>query len=101
MSVFLVRVTGLEPVRHRHTPLKRACLPVPAHSHRPDYITIVKTFCQQLISYFEKLFYSFSFRAQAVNNDIRNQKHNHRTAENCIHCGLAYVITEKLDRAVK
>jgi hypothetical protein len=28
----LVRVTGLEPVRHRHTPLKRACLPVPAHS---------------------------------------------------------------------
>ena len=29
----LVRVTGLEPVRHKHTPLKRACLPVPAHSH--------------------------------------------------------------------
>ena len=30
----LVRVTGLEPVRRRHTPLKRACLPIPAHSHR-------------------------------------------------------------------
>ena len=29
----MVRVTGLEPVRHKHTPLKRACLPVPAHSH--------------------------------------------------------------------
>ena len=28
----MVRVTGLEPVRHGHTPLKRACLPVPAHS---------------------------------------------------------------------
>ena len=28
---FLVRMTGLEPVRHGHTPLKRACLPVPAH----------------------------------------------------------------------
>ena len=28
----VVRVTGLEPVRRRHTPLKRACLPVPAHS---------------------------------------------------------------------
>ena len=28
-----VRVTGLEPVRQRHTHLKRACLPVPAHSH--------------------------------------------------------------------
>ena len=26
----LVRETGLEPVRHGHTPLKRACLPVPA-----------------------------------------------------------------------
>ena len=29
-SLFLVRETGLEPVRHRHTHLKRACLPVPA-----------------------------------------------------------------------
>ena len=29
----LVRVTGLEPVRQWHTPLKRACLPIPAHSH--------------------------------------------------------------------
>ena len=28
----LVRETGLEPVRHRHTPLKRACLPIPALS---------------------------------------------------------------------
>ena len=27
-----VRVMGLEPIRQRHTPLKRACLPVPAHS---------------------------------------------------------------------
>ena len=31
--VYMVRVTGLEPVRQRHTPLKRACLPIPAHSH--------------------------------------------------------------------
>ena len=29
---FLVRVMGLEPIRRRHTPLKRACLPIPAHS---------------------------------------------------------------------
>ena len=28
--VSLVRQTGLEPVRRRHTPLKRACLPIPA-----------------------------------------------------------------------
>ena len=34
LSAFnMVRVTGLEPVRHEHTPLKRACLPIPAHSH--------------------------------------------------------------------
>ena len=32
-SFSMVRVTGLEPVRQRHTPLKRACLPIPAHSH--------------------------------------------------------------------
>ena len=29
----LVRQTGLEPVRQRHTPLKRACLPIPALPH--------------------------------------------------------------------
>ena len=29
----LVRETGLEPVRHKHTPLKRACLPIPALPH--------------------------------------------------------------------
>ena len=29
----MVRVTGLEPVRQRHTPLKRACLPIPALPH--------------------------------------------------------------------
>ena len=28
-----MRVAGLEPARQRHTPLKRACLPIPAHSH--------------------------------------------------------------------
>ena len=33
LGLFMVRVTGLEPVRQRHTPLKRACLPIPAHSH--------------------------------------------------------------------
>ena len=26
----LVRQMGLEPIRQRHTPLKRACLPIPA-----------------------------------------------------------------------
>ncbi len=31
-SFYLVRVMGLEPIRHKHTPLKRACLPIPAHS---------------------------------------------------------------------
>ena len=30
---FKLRMMGLEPIRHGHTPLKRACLPVPAHSH--------------------------------------------------------------------
>ena len=34
----LVRSTGLEPVRQRHTPLKRACLPIPAHSHMQYWV---------------------------------------------------------------
>ena len=29
----MVRVMGLEPIRQRHTPLKRACLPIPALPH--------------------------------------------------------------------
>ena len=33
LGLFMVRVTGLEPVRQRHTPLKRACLPIPALPH--------------------------------------------------------------------
>jgi len=32
MSFFLMRAVGLEPTRHKHTPLKRACLPIPACS---------------------------------------------------------------------
>ena len=32
----MVRVMGLEPIRKKHTPLKRACLPVPAHSLGAD-----------------------------------------------------------------
>ena len=33
----MVRQTGLEPVRLGHTPLKRACLPVPALPHELFY----------------------------------------------------------------
>ena len=32
-DIGLVRSMGLEPIRQRHTPLKRACLPVPALPH--------------------------------------------------------------------
>ena len=32
-SFFLVREMGLEPIRRRHTHLKRACLPIPALAH--------------------------------------------------------------------
>ena len=40
----LVRETGLEPVRHKHTPLKRACLPIPALALNKKYYTIIFTF---------------------------------------------------------
>ncbi len=50
---FLVRETGLEPVRDYHTPLKRARLPIPPLSHfawnSRNYIT-AKHKCQALFS---------------------------------------------------
>ena len=59
----MVRVTGLEPVRRRHTPLKRACLPIPAHSQiylffsNACYYSTIYSICQHffknfLIKYF-------------------------------------------------
>ena len=56
----MVRVTGLEPVRQRHTPLKRACLPIPAHSQITQfkqhiyYITLF-IICQELFNFFYHL----------------------------------------------
>jgi len=47
-------VTGLEPVRHEHTPLKRACLPVPAHSLTEIYYTIILNLCQE---FFKLIFF--------------------------------------------
>ena len=38
----VVRVMGLEPIRQRHTPLKRACLPIPAYSHLAKIILAKK-----------------------------------------------------------
>ena len=40
-SAFLVRETGLEPVRRIHTPLKRARLPVPPLSRGNEPIILV------------------------------------------------------------
>ena len=54
---FSMRVMGLEPIRHKHTPLKRACLPVPAHSlTNINYYSTRFTLCQQLFSIFFKNF---------------------------------------------
>ena len=39
----MVRVMGLEPIRQRHTPLKRACLPIPAHSQTKYSIMLLRT----------------------------------------------------------
>ena len=56
----MVRVTGLEPVRQRHTPLKRACLPIPAHSQITQfkqhiyYITLF-IICPELFNFFYHL----------------------------------------------
>ena len=61
---FLVRETGIEPVWHNHTPLKRARLPIPPLSHicwsfRTLLTYYTKTFfvCQYLFRIFFKKFY--------------------------------------------
>ena len=65
LSRFLVRVTGLEPVRRGHTPLKRACLPVPAHSQisnalkRSIIISFYFEFVNQKFEISDKLFKLF------------------------------------------
>ncbi len=66
----MVRVTGLGPVRRGHTPSKRACLPVPAHSHISnaflkalDYITTLVDFCQPKIEKIIQIFPFFHYRA--------------------------------------
>ncbi len=55
--LFLVRETGLEPVRDYHTPLKRARLPIPPLSQVLIYYTTQKLFCQ----HFFQNFLSFLF----------------------------------------
>ena len=56
----LVRETRLELVRHRHTPLKRACLPVPALAHSAKVIiALFPIKCQDKISNFLHSFLFF------------------------------------------
>ena len=43
---FMVRETGLEPVRWKHTPLKRARLPIPPLPQKPLYYTTIFLYCQ-------------------------------------------------------
>ena len=45
-SFNMVRETGLEPVRQRHTHLKRACLPVPALALNEVYYNNCPDKCQ-------------------------------------------------------
>ena len=72
----MVRVTGLEPVRRGHTPLKRACLPVPAHSRRPKYNIITVAICQQEIykinKIFQKLIYYIKYDLTVFQASIRS-----------------------------
>ena len=75
----LVRVMGLEPIRQRHTPLKRACLPIPALPHLlsccrigvfcplPDddiYYSIQQYICQAFFQIFLRFFSTFFQRLE-------------------------------------
>ena len=60
-----MRETGLEPVRLRHTHLKRACLPVPALSHiRFATLTIIPPLLHKVKPFFAVI--PFSFKKAAV-----------------------------------
>ena len=66
-ELLLVRETGLEPVRWKHTPLKRARLPIPPLPRQPFYYISLFFKCQPLFSIFLKVFLSFLF---GVKNSI-------------------------------
>ena len=62
-----MRVAGLEPARQRHTPLKRACLPIPAHSHflilfcSPEHFYIISQDSKIVKHFFEKISKNIEF----------------------------------------
>ena len=68
----LVRKMGLEPTRHRHTHLKRACLPIPALPHKAmpwhcqKYFSIPAAKTQGLFGLFFKLLTTVPSRAKIV-----------------------------------
>ena len=68
----LVRKMGLEPTRHRHTHLKRACLPIPALPHKAmpwhckKYFSIPAAKKQGLFGLFFKLLTTMPSRAKIV-----------------------------------
>ena len=68
----LVREMGLEPTRHRHTHLKRACLPIPALPHKAmpwhckKYFSIPAAKKQGLFGLFFKLLTTVPSRAKIV-----------------------------------
>ena len=64
-SFKFMRVMGLEPIRHKHTPLKRACLPVPAHSlTNINYYSTEVWRCQEKNRKKLKKFYYFSIKSK-------------------------------------
>ena len=87
----MVRAVGLEPTRHKHTPLKRACLPVPACSHlicnksvrhqtQLVYYTSIFLVCQYLFSkkiiiflaFYKTIFPDIKFRIDSLHSSPRH-----------------------------
>ena len=71
-TLVMVRKMGLEPTRHRHTHLKRACLPIPALPHKAmpwhckKYFSIPAAKKQGLFGLFFKLLTTVPSRAKIV-----------------------------------
>ena len=62
-----MRAVGLEPTRHKHTPLKRACLPIPACSLIASTKRII-SLKQPFVNLFFKIFSVYIFHINAHKN---------------------------------
>ncbi len=70
----MVRQMGLEPIRRRHTPLKRACLPIPALPHTIQLaVLLTASLLYHRVSQLSSLIFNFFIIIVKCFNSCYNQ----------------------------